>query len=1154
MATFTITTPVNIDTLASKAGNDVYNINGGYLTVDQDSRYGTNANTSATLGNITLSATLGGTVEFNSTAVRLIPYNTGSGVVPAYNTVISQGGASGKMIGVYANLTSAPTAPAAAMPASGFIKIKQTVGTFAAGALTGITATATGDDEPGWLEIVGADAGTCTVNRLNLFKVQGDFFYFRGVTTSGDNTTTYQLPTNGSITRVAGVWVETAVASDEYEFYPNAGTNYAHVDSIATDVRGKFCWVSTTGLVRFQNDGTYSSGGYLPPAGLRIRVPNIFFMNATTGAPTVNALPNATLATRYDFTTTGGGAIEIDKAMLNWYPSFAQPYSVALSNVGIMSQLAVSEIAAPVTWSQIGIGQEALNTQVGLSMATCFAGGTISNCTWTRATATSSGHYAVIMSDLTGFTINNNKSVVMASRGNANSGAYSLTRVNDSIWNNPIIGGGRVAITTCTNLVFDQTVYFDHLAWTTNYTAGPTLPATAWTRVTTTATATLTNHGLKVGDTFTVSATSDAAAIVNGAKTVVAVPTANTFTFACLNAGATSGTLSYTRTAAQIAVSAFDLASNCNNITINGFSFGGLTLVQPFSAILNIGAAGCSNIKLRNIGTWDSQLELGGVRQEDVAWTRATTVATVTSASHGLKVGDNIYVIVSSVIAAITVAAKVVTSVPTADTFTFACLNAGATSGTLSYYPVVTASVVTLAASAAANNVKVQRVYTDHTRTGIFSGDNSSKNILMESIFGDPVDSVVSPILNCTLRGIGATPTLAAQVSVYGTIWGDYYSFHIPPNTSGVSWTRATTTATVTSVGHRLRTGALINVTTTSDATAITRGVKTITAITADTFTFTCLNAGSASGTVDFQPFTGRIAITMNEATAETADQYTIDSGTPAFTSAGSLFMPVIGQKVTFVCPHYIIGHTSFPIAEAAMAGGTIANYNITYAIDKNDGSGYSAFKNLYYNRAGGSGTGGAFTFTVTDATGIAVNDYAFGTNVGINAKVTGIVGNTVTVDNANIGTVSGVIRFNHLPSETGINAALGFKMKVSIETIITNTTAISSLLYYTESTPTSRAYQYPLDTVAATLSLTGLMPNSEIRVFTTAGNVPLAGTENSGTSFEYDYTWSGTDENVYIVVHALGYNPIRFEGQVLGNEGLIIPVQQQLDRVYANA
>ena len=49
MATYTITTPVNIDTLTAKTGGDIYNINGGILTVDQDSRVGLNQTTSASI-------------------------------------------------------------------------------------------------------------------------------------------------------------------------------------------------------------------------------------------------------------------------------------------------------------------------------------------------------------------------------------------------------------------------------------------------------------------------------------------------------------------------------------------------------------------------------------------------------------------------------------------------------------------------------------------------------------------------------------------------------------------------------------------------------------------------------------------------------------------------------------------------------------------------------------------------------------------------------------------------------------------------------------------------------------------------------------------------------------------------------------------------
>lgn len=196
MPAYTITTSQNIDAFAAKAGGDTYAINGGTLTIDQDTRYGTNNTTSASMGAITISATLGGIVDIDGRYVRLIAYTGGSGVVPASNTTISRSGASGNLIGVWSSLTSAPTAAAAVMPATGFIKIKAWNGVaFTAGALTGITATAASTDVAGWIDVVGDEAGTLTVPRLGQWNVKGEWFSLG--TTTGANTGTYQVPTSG---------------------------------------------------------------------------------------------------------------------------------------------------------------------------------------------------------------------------------------------------------------------------------------------------------------------------------------------------------------------------------------------------------------------------------------------------------------------------------------------------------------------------------------------------------------------------------------------------------------------------------------------------------------------------------------------------------------------------------------------------------------------------------------------------------------------------------------------------------------------------------------------------------------------------------------------------------------------------------------------
>lgn len=1067
MATFTITTAVNIDSLAAKAGADIYNINGGYLTVDQHSRYGTNQNTSAALGNITLSATLGGTIEFNSTLVRLIPYDTGTGNVPALDTVISQGSASGKLLGVYSALNVAPTAAAAAMPASGFILVRQWNSVaYSAGALTGISASATAADRAGWLEIVGVDAGAVTVNRLNLFKVRGDYFDFLGVTTDGNRATTYQLPSNGSIVYCPGVEVETGTGTGVYEFYPCAGSKSAGAGNIATDaVRGRWCWISTAGLVRFGHDGTNSASGFIPPAGRKIRVPNIFFVCCTAAAPTVNALPSATLLNRYEVGTAGGGVVDVNCASVNWYLNMVQPFSVALTNTFALTAMTLIECASPIAWSNVGVGQEAANTQTALTMSLNFAGGTMTNCVWTRASLPASG-YITSWTDSDGFAITGERNHSLTKAANAVAGSMALTRVSNSTWDATVLGGGRVFKTTCADLTFTDTTYYDHPATTT----GASLP-----------------------------------------------------------------------------MYVFDISAGTRRCTYDGLDFGGLDLVQPYSGVLNIGAAGCSGITLRNLGTAAAPLEGGGA-YVDATWTRATNAMTVTRAAHGLKVSDLLAVIISSDVTpkAVTPTAGTVWSivtVPTADTFTVSCLNAGATSGTLSYYQAVTETLVNVATGAAASDIKVQRCYVPHLRGRLLNADNSSRGVTYENVWGGDWSSHVgSGALNLVARGIQASPSLAGGTSFYGTHWIDAYTTGAPANIASQAWTRSTTTATVTNTNHGMRTGDQIVVEVTSDATAITLGVKSITVPTRDTFSFTCLNAGGASGTLTFAPMNGRVAVLMNEATAESASQASVSNGA-AFTSAGGLYMPTVNHQADFTASANIRGHSKFPIAEAVMAGGTITNYDITYSLN-----GGTTYKNLSYPRAGGGGASASNNVTMTSTTGVAAGDYVFGTGIAPNAKVSSITdGTTVVVDIANTGTVSGILRFNQLPSETVADPAVGFPLKVRIVTSTTNTTAISSLYFFTSSTDAARAAQYPLDAIE--LTITGLVSGSDIVILNAGTETERVNVDaNAGTSYVYSFSTGG---NVDICVYKAGYVPFAIRNYALPTSASTVPVAQLADRNY---
>ena len=84
--------------------------------------------------------------------------------------------------------------------------------------------------------------------------------------------------------------------------------------------------------------------------------------------------------------------------------------------------------------------------------------------------------------------------------------------------------------------------------------------------------------------------------------------------------------------------------------------------------------------------------------------------------------------------------------------------------------------------------------------------------------------------------------------------------------------------------------------------------------------------------------------------------------------------------------------------------------------------------------------------------------------------------------------------------------------------------------------------------TTITTLTLTGLQPNSEVRVFNTGTITEVAGVENSGTSFTANISASSVD----IVVHSLGYLNQRIENLATTND-TTLPITQIVDRQYDN-
>jgi hypothetical protein len=221
----------------------------------------------------------------------------------------------------------------------------------------------------------------------------------------------------------------------------------------------------------------------------------------------------------------------------------------------------------------------------------------------------------------------------------------------------------------------------------------------------------------------------------------------------------------------------------------------------------------------------------------------------------------------------------------------------------------------------------------------------------------------------------------------------------------------------------------------------------------------------------------GRIAVLMNEPTALTTSQVTLTNGA-AFTSAGGLYMPVIGHDALFETPDFIIGHTAFTNTALIMTGGGAAtSYGYKYQIDKNDGAGWST--------------------------------------------------ESVTLTPTTLGTA--------LNGITGISASLGFKLRIRITTSSTNATAITSFYLTTVSTTTAQDFQYPLDQITTLFSANTSLIGAEVRIYD-LDNTPTGslGTELSGSESNPSstYSYTGTAGNsIWVQIMKTGY--VEFGQQV---------------------
>ncbi len=481
----TISANTTLDAAARTAGETFTIQNGAVFTIDTHTRFHANAPASATgsLGSFTMTAATGGECFIDGSKVKMVAYNSGSGNVPAYNTSITQGGVTGTLLCVISALNAAPTAVGAAMPATGYIMFKTvTSGPFVAGALTGIGATVVGSQQNGFLEIVMDDAAGFTIGRAQKFRTRGQWFSpfdtsGNLVTTSGSRGQQIQFPNFGGANFfIPWVEIETGVGTGVYEIWPatlsGTGSPWATAN-MGTDARAKMVQCLGGGIIRIGSDGTNNIGD-LPVSGCKVRIPNILLKSAATASRASDSVPNATLATRPDFTVTNAGQIDVEYATGHWQWNLGQAYSVSLKYFGYFDQTTITECATSIVLEKVANGNYTIAGDVpALVLTSNFAGFTATDCKFGRSGTIAANDYGTSVSLCNNMTWTRCHFQGRTLRTNAAAYPANFSQCNGVTLDDCVIIGSGVQFPTCLNVTCNNTQYADGFVGTSSGTNAP---------------------------------------------------------------------------------------------------------------------------------------------------------------------------------------------------------------------------------------------------------------------------------------------------------------------------------------------------------------------------------------------------------------------------------------------------------------------------------------------------------------------------------------------------------------------------------------------------------------------------------------------------------------------------------------------------------
>lgn len=473
MANQTVTTVVNYDdpSISGLLNGESITISGGSVTIDADVRWNQQA---AVFGAVTLSSTLGGSFLIDGTQIWEVPFSASSGTVPTQLDLGSNGvtggtsGATGELTRVWATGSLTPAAAGAAMPTTGYIKLRSKTGNFQSGETItlpgGATITASGAGKRSWIHVVGrgttsSGGSRLTIPRLGRFEASGDWYELG--TTDGTDNQTFQYPVAD---QCPAIWIETAPASGVYEIWLNSGDRWSNGAVATDDKRGMYFGMNAaTGVITIAAR-TGNTAGLKPASGCKVRIPNVIMSqaNGTTPDWDANIIPGVT--SRYGFATTSAGSLTMDHVSCNWLPTTSAAFEIDISDSGFGGILgAFTNTGTTVTLNNVGVGVVDTVAHIPLSIATSYGGGSLTDVRVVRRIAGANGT-GIILTDTADFTLTRCRSDVFGANttnnpNTSNSLFETVRAINTTLVDCVAIGGIGLDIqpgfgVTCTGFKF----------------------------------------------------------------------------------------------------------------------------------------------------------------------------------------------------------------------------------------------------------------------------------------------------------------------------------------------------------------------------------------------------------------------------------------------------------------------------------------------------------------------------------------------------------------------------------------------------------------------------------------------------------------------------------------------------------------------------